>query len=408
MSDMNGNKNGFLAARNLILSLLGLAGVGLMIGLALLSGLLSSFSADTGTAGIQEIYGLIWIFGFFALLLLPLLIIAIYQIRGKPQPAWLKFPVLKPGIMMISFVVWAVILAGSYFLGQQSSVFWVLVPPLKIFAIALPLVLILLYLFQKFQSSEPSRNWGLVSFSMVLTEPLTIFFEGLLIIFFLVGLGLAVDWSQALGSEGFVYLNRLMSGINNPELLGRILMPFLLQPTILLIGFVLFSLVIPVTEEIMKPLALWFLNKKDLQARDGFYYGALTGMVFALIESILGLTGFGAEGWVSMSVVRVGTGILHIFTSAMMGWALTSSWRSYRLGKLGLTYLGCITIHGLWNFLAISISVNELLPLTVNPQQDLVRILFPAILVLLALGMALALLGFGRKLGEEQGKLLLN
>jgi hypothetical protein len=158
----------------------------------------------------------------------------------------------------------------------------------------------------------------------------------------------------------------------------------------------------------MKPLALWFINKKDLLASDGFYYGALTGMVFALIESILGLTGFGADGWVSMSVVRVGTGILHIFTSAMMGWALTSSWRSYRLGKLGLTYLGCIAVHGLWNFLAISISVNGLLPLSVNPQQGLISSLFPVLLVLMALGMALALLVLGRKLGMEQEKLLLN
>ena len=151
----------------------------------------------------------------------------------------------------------------------------------------------------------------------------------------------------------------------------------------------------------MKPLALWFLKKKNILASDGFYYGALTGMVFALIESILGLSGFGTDGWVSMSVVRVGTGILHIFTSAMMGWALTESWHSYRLGKLGLTYLGCIAIHGLWNFLAISISINKILPLSVNSQQELIRVLFPVILVLMALGMLFALLHPWAKVGAR-------
>ncbi len=402
MTENSGNHNGFLAARNLVLSLLSLASAALIIGLILLSGLINSLAAETGANGIQEIYGLVWIFGFFALLLLPLFVISIYQIRNKPQPAWLRFPVLKPIGVIISFAIWVVILVGSYCLEQQSSLAWPLIPPLKIFAVALPLGLIILYLAQKFNPAEPSRSWGLISFSLVITEPLTIFFEGLLIILLIVGLGLTIDWSQAVGSEGYVYLNRLLFDINNPELLGRILTPFLLQPTILLIGFIIFSLVVPVIEEIMKPLALWFLNKKNMLASDGFYYGAVTGMVFALIESILGLTGLGADSWVSMSVVRVGTGILHIFTSAMMGWALTSSWRSYRMGKLGLTYLGCIAIHGLWNFLAISISVNEILPGSVNSQQELIRIFFPVILVLMALGMLLALLRLGQKLAVEQ------
>ena len=159
MTENSGNKNDFLAARNLVLSLFSLASVASIIGLVVLSGLINSLTMETGTSGIKEIYGLVWIFGFFAFLLLPLFVISIYQLRNKPQPAWLRFPVLKPGIGLISIVTWVIVLVGSYFLDQRSSTIWLLIPPLKIFAVVLPLGLIILYLVQKIHAPEPSRNW---------------------------------------------------------------------------------------------------------------------------------------------------------------------------------------------------------------------------------------------------------
>jgi hypothetical protein len=400
MSDLSTNKKSMLAVRNLGLSLLGLTGAVSMIGLALLSGVVTLLTMESGLSNQQEVYNLVWIFGFFAVLLLPFMIITFYQLQDKPQPSWLRFPVLTPRILLISLAIWVFILGSSYWVGQIAPSFWLIMPPLKIFAVVLPLGLIISYLAEKFRPVQPSRTWGLISFSLVLTEPITILLEGIFIVFFMIGLAVTMDWSQVLGSEAYVYLNRLMVGMNNPDILSRLLTPFLTQPAILFILFVLFSLVVPVIEEIMKPMALWFLNKKEILPRDGFYYGALTGMVFALIESILGLTGFGADGWVSISIVRLGTGILHVFTSALMGWALTESWHAYRLGKLSLTFLFCVAVHGLWNFLAISISINDLIPMAVNPQQGVIRILFPAILVLMALGMLLGLLRVGRKLGH--------
>jgi hypothetical protein len=193
-----------------------------------------------------------------------------------------------------------------------------------------------------------------------------------------------------------------MYGYNNPEILSRIVAPFLRQPLILFIIFVLFSILVPMLEEIMKPFALWFLKKKTILAGDGFFYGAITGMVFALIESIMGLTNFAMDSWVSISVVRLGTGILHIFTAAMLGWALTASWRESKFGKVGLTYLLCIAVHGLWNFLAISLSINEAITIGSTAVQGWIRVGFPILLVIMAAGMLAVLLTLGKKLGQEQ------
>ena len=402
MSSTIGKKNSMFAARNLILSILGLLGLIALVGLFLLSGVINLIDGGRQATGIQETYNLIWVFGFFTLLTVPLLIIAIYQLMGKPQPGWLQFPTLSRLQVFIILGIWLALLGISFPLAKLESVYWLIAPPIKIFAVVLPLAVIVLLLGARFRRPEPSRNWGLISFSLLITEPLTIFLEIILILVFVVVLGLSADWSGALGNDGYIFLNRLMYGFNNPDILSRILMPFLQQPLILVIIFLLFSVLIPMLEEIMKPLALWFLAKKEMLPDEGFYFGAVTGMVFALIESIIGLANFGADTWISVAVMRVGTGILHTFTAAMLGWALSLSWKRYKFGRLVLTFFVCVAVHGTWNFLAIGTSINDLLPLTINPAQGVLQIVLPALLVLMALGMLAVLFIFSKRLEDRK------
>ncbi|MBI9049100.1 MAG: PrsW family intramembrane metalloprotease [Anaerolineaceae bacterium] len=406
MSDKSGDKANLFAARNLIFSILGLVGAVSVIGLFVLSLLINQL-ADSANSVLTETYNLVWFLAFFGLMLVPFLIIAIYQIGDKTPPAWLRIPRLQLRQYVIALVSWVVILLVSYLFGLGDSFFWLFSPPLKILAVFIPLALIILYLADTFKLRDASRNWGMVSFSVVLTEPITIFMEIFVVMIFLIAVGVSGDWSQVLGNEAFVYLSRLTYGMNNPDILSRIFLPFLSQPVILFIIFALFSVIIPMFEELMKPLALWFVSKQNLSARDGFYYGAVTGMIFALIESILGLTSFGMDSWVSVSIVRLGTGVLHIFTAALMGWALTSSWRKEKFGKLILTYIICIVIHGAWNFLAIATSINELISAETLAMHDVIQVVFPILLVLMAGGMLIAMWMISKRLmsNEETSQL---
>jgi hypothetical protein len=50
---------------------------------------------------------------------------------------------------------------------------------------------------------------------------------------------------------------------------------------------------------------------------------------------------------------RIGTGVIHIFTAGLMGWALALAWQENRYLRLGVTYLVAVLIHGLWNGLTL-------------------------------------------------------
>jgi hypothetical protein len=400
MSENSSQNNNLYAARNLIFSIIGIVGSVGLIGLFVLSfGFNQLLGVDMSM--MTPTYDLIWFLVFFTLLVIPFLIVSIYQLMKKPLPNWLKFPQLKGLHFGIVIILWGLVLLVSFLLGLSGSVFWLISPFLKMLAIAIPLLLIILYLANRFKLNNPSRNWGIISFSVVFTEPLTIMMEIFLVVIFLIAVGVSGDWSQLLGNDAFVYLQRLMYGMNNPDILSRIATPFLSEPVILFIVFSLFSVVIPMLEEIMKPLALWFLNKKNLSERDGFFYGAMTGMVFALIESVIGLSSFAMDSWVSLSVVRLGTGILHIFTAALMGWALTSSWKKDKFEKLVLIYLACVLVHGVWNFMAIGISLNELVAFANFSFYGTLRILLPVLMVLMTVGMMFAIFRITKMLTVE-------
>jgi hypothetical protein len=400
VAENSSDTNNLYAARNLIFSVIGIFGCIGLIALFFLSLAMSAYSGvDAST--LSPTYDLIWFMGFFLLLTIPFLVISIYQLMKKEPPKWLKLPELQKKHYFIILGIWVVILLFSYLLGMGGSYLWLVAPPLKILAIMIPLTLILLYLTNRFGLNNPSRNWGMISFSVIFTEPLTIFIEIILVFVFLIAVGVSGDWSKALGNDAFVYLNRLVYGANNPDILSRIAMPFLSQPVILFIVFSLFSIIIPMLEEIMKPLGLWFFSKKTLAAKDGFFYGAMGGMVFALIESVMGLTSFGMESWVAISIVRLGTGILHMFTAGMMGWALTSSWKEEKFGKLIGIYLLCIVVHGAWNFMAIGMSLSQLAAGVHFAAGNVLTIVFPILMFLMAIGMLYAMVRITRRLTAE-------
>jgi hypothetical protein len=152
--------------------------------------------------------------------------------------------------------------------------------------------------------------------------------------------------------------NRLRFLADEKELL-RIVLPYLLNPYIILgiLGF--FSVLIPIIEEAGKPIGVWLGANFIMTPQQGFALGALSGAAYALVES-LGNSASAAGMWQTLITARVGTDVVHILNSALMGWALVDAWRNRKFLKLGLIYLVVILIHGLWNAASLSYGVGSL------------------------------------------------
>jgi hypothetical protein len=59
-----------------------------------------------------------------------------------------------------------------------------------------------------------------------------------------------------------------------------------------------------------------------------------------------------------------------------MGWGLATAWRQGRYARLGLTYLGAVSIHGLWNGITlfssfVALAESQQLPLNIPGIAEL-------------------------------------
>jgi hypothetical protein len=167
--------------------------------------------------------------------------------------------------------------------------------------------------------------------------------------------------------------------------------PWLMKPGVILTALLYTAVLIPAVEELFKPLGVWLLARKLDSPAQGFALGALSGASYALIETI-GVSGQGGE-WASLLFTRIGTGLLHITTSALMGAAIVFALHQKRyLGLLG-TYLLAITLHGLWNASAILYTLSSLAK-TLDPTDRLsaVQPIATMTLSILAIGLFVILL----------------
>lgn len=139
----------------------------------------------------------------------------------------------------------------------------------------------------------------------------------------------------------------------NPQALLITLQPYLQNPLVIFGILAVVAGLMPMIEEMVKPLGLWVLAGQRLTPAQGFAGGALSGAAFALIESLFYISTPAGSGWLVLALGRVGTCLLHITTTALVGWALANAWANRAYWRLGATYLLAVALHGLWNGLSI-------------------------------------------------------
>lgn len=294
--------------------------------------------------------------GASGLLLLPSAFYALMRLLGRPAPQPAKIPwALRPTILI--FILPLVLLLG-YWISLNAGISWLVLPPLHVLAIGLPVLWLLYLAVRKLPLGSQQRRWGVFGSGLVLGPALIMGSEiAAFLVFVLIGM-IVIAGQPELVRQLQVLAQHLQAGNASPEMVMQFLSPYLSRPAVLLAILSFFAVVVPLIEELFKPIGVWLLVGHDLSPAAGFAAGAMSGAGYALTESLALSSSGGA--WIYLVVARIGTAVIHILTAALMGWALVQAWSEKRYLRLGVTYLTAVSIHGLWNALTVISSYSFL------------------------------------------------
>lgn len=381
---------------------LSLVGLSLFWGAALviaMVGLLQLFSRTASPADALSLFLMSGGLLLCGILLLPSASFALLNIQGRPRSKGISLPnKLSPTILIL--IIPLVLLLG-YWASKLDTLAWLLLPLLHIFAIGLPILLLVYIALHCLPSASPQRNWGVFASGLTLGPMLIFFIEIMalvaILIIWIIWLALRPDLVEQL----YILTEKLQDTTYLSEDVLEILGPYLFKPMVVFAMFSFGAVIIPLIEEAIKPIGVWLLVGSPLTPALGFTAGALSGAGYALLES-LALSSAGGEDWLAVVVARAGTAGIHILTTALMGWALANAWQKGSYMRLGLVYVLAVLVHGLWNGLTLLVVLGDFsnfyLVEGTHPMISQLFIFAPYGLIIIALISYLALFLVNKKL----------
>lgn len=367
-----------------LISLAGFAICALCAAGALLFGLLGSvYPVIVQNSGTGQWLGLAWVFAILALLAVPPFWLALRKMLGRPDaPLGQMNGYATASVAMLAWPL--VLLAGAWLsaFGQLGNYF---LPPLTALAACIPIWWLIEMTRRNLGPFSPRRGWGALNFALFVSTPAAMVAEVLLVIVGVVAVGVLLS----LNAEAAAEIRQIGQGIldSNGDVarLQEVFLPLLSNPWVILAALSVFSVLVPLLEELFKPLVVWVLLGLKASPADGLVLGAVAGAGFGLVETLFNLSNPEVQSqWLVLIVGRTGTNLLHITTTALIGWSLVSAWKSGRYGRLGLAYLCAVLLHGLWNAFSLVSGMAQV----VLPAQPLGQVLaYVALAGLLGLGL---------------------
>jgi hypothetical protein len=233
------------------------------------------------------------------------------------------------------------------------------------------------------------KTWGIFNFSAFVSMPVIIFIEGLLLVIGATGFMVWLSNRQEYATLVDQLKNLMYIKIDSVKLLMDQYGSLMQEPSVIAMLVLVIALIVPLVEELLKPLAIWFFIKRKWSPREGFIAGMICGGAFAVVESLISLASADSGSWLPLVAARSGTALLHIVTAGLSGWALTSSWLDGKYLRVGITYVVTVFIHGIWNFLAITVGVGSFAN---ESSLDFIKWLSPAAPWMMA-GLVVILIG---------------
>lgn len=259
---------------------------------------------------------------------------------------------------------WILVLAIPTVLGMvffsQTSLDWVLNPVLLFLSLLIPVIWILWWGGRGFMFRRPQRDWGVLAFSVILIPAFLIILELLILVVVFIAAGAAISTQPDVMQKLMELNTSFASGNLSSEESLELVRPFIQRPEVILSGLAIFSIVLPLLEELFKPAAVWVLLKKKPTPAEGWWAGMLAGAAFALAENISAVGSQTGWGIISIWVGRFGTTLLHMTTTALLGWALASAFQKKKFAPLAGTFLLAWLLHGVWNFFGLAAALAPL------------------------------------------------
>lgn len=335
--------------------------------------LISLFDTQTGTLGNVSNSLLVWASILSSLLLVPTLWLSINQLRGKPAPAWLDgHKSWVKWLMLASILIWPVVIVLGWFISGKPGLAVLFLGPVNILVAVIPVVWAYFLAQRKLAAGSIARKWRIFGFSLtitpiliIITEAIVLILAGLLLLLLITVLGsIFPAFGQTISDLADQLAYMQANGVSQDELNA-----ILSQPLVIFGVLAVISGIVPLIEEILKPIALWSLVGKDLTDQEGFVAGLLSGAGFALMENLLYFTNvITSEDWLTMAIGRAGTGVLHMFGAGLVGRGLARAWRKGKWPFLALMLVLAVFTHGLWNVLALVAGLGSELAVGMNPS----------------------------------------
>lgn len=373
-------------------------------GLLFLSGLFATFGPNgEPIAASIPVFNLAWAAGVVAVLMVPSAVFSLMRLQGsRPSLREWKGRYLFASALML---VWPLLVAVSSPLGQSGAA-WLLLPPVMMLAIIIPIWWYLETGRRGLPVGRPQRTWGTVTFSTLVTVPLIITVEVVVIVFVVTGAAGWLSNRPDLVNRIGLLAQRLQTIDLSPELIERLATPFLNEPVFLFAALFVVAIFTPLVEELLKPLAIWLLPGLRLTPAQGFWLGMVCGATFALLET-LGLAGSaGGADATSVLLARLSTGLLHVVTAGLTGWAIAATWGDGRYGRVVWAYLAAVLIHGLWNAFGVLVGFSPMVSAEqIRPDDPLLaalgQVALPVLIGLVAINL-IVLIWFNRRLRRSE------
>jgi hypothetical protein len=339
-------------------------------------------------------------FGFETVILLACSWFVLQKTLGHEQAELpLKFPFASwQIIMVIGIVIVSVAVGGVIAYTEITWLAWIILPILTVLVIVPPIWLLFGIGANGIDLGPRWRIFGMLGLSLTIGPLIMIIVEIILLLGVIIFGATVVAVRQPLVFQEILNLGRIIKLETNEEMILKLLAPYISNPLVIATAIGYIGLMVPMIEELLKPLAVWIFAKKIESPAQGFAMGLLGGASFALIES-LNASGDGTVSWPFIVSIRAMTSLLHVTASGLVGWGIVSAFREKRFMRFFAAYFSAVAIHGIWNACAVGAGLATIGE-SIGKPEWLFNIIPAALcgMSVLAVGMFSVLIASNRKL----------
>lgn len=260
---------------------------------------------------------------------------------------------------VIGFAIIGVTIGGLAAYTEIPWLGWLILPVTTLLVIVPPIWLIFGYGSRGLEIGPRWRVFAVLGLGMTI-GPVTMILIELAVLAGIIFIGaILLAILEPVTFQELMRIAEIVQTETNQEVLLNLLAPYISNPIAIATGIGYIAILVPLIEELLKPLAVWIFATKIETPAQGFVLGLLSGAAFALIESL----NAGADSTVTWPVivsVRAGTSILHMTASGLVGWGIVSAFKEKKIGRLFGAYFSAVLIHGVWNACAAGAGLSAI------------------------------------------------